>query len=169
MTRQGKAHYVPISISQLPRLIENRTIPIDVALIQVSPPDEHGYVSLGVSVDITLAAVLNAKNVIAELNPHMPYTYGDSQIPLDRLDHIIKVDTPIIEYLHEPADEITTQIARYISRIIDDNSTLQIGLGQIPNEMLKHIDHKRNVGIHSDDASPREGRDQLLHGHPNTL
>jgi acyl-CoA hydrolase/RimJ/RimL family protein N-acetyltransferase len=150
MTRQGKAHYVPISISQLPRLIENRTIPIDVALIQVSPPDEHGYVSLGVSVDITLAAVLNAKKVIAELNPNMPYTYGESQIPLDRIDHIVNVYTPIIEYLHEPADEITSQIARYISRIIDDGSTLQIGLGQIPNEMLKHIDHKRNIGIHSD-------------------
>jgi len=150
MTRQGKAHYVPISISQLPRLIENRTIPIDVALIQVSPPDEHGYVSLGVSVDITLAAVLNAGKVIAEVNPNMPYTYGESQIPLDRLDHIVTVDTPVIEYLHEPADEVTTQIARYISRIIDDHCTLQIGLGQIPNEMLKHLDHKRNIGVHSD-------------------
>ncbi len=150
MTRQGKAHYVPISIAQLPRLIENRTIPIDVALIQVSPPDEHGYVSLGVSVDITLAAVRNAGKVIAELNPNMPYTYGESQIPLDRIDRIVNVDTPVIEYVHEPADEITTQIARYISRIIDDSSTVQIGLGQIPNEMLKHVDHKRNIGIHSD-------------------
>ena len=150
MTRRGKAHYVPISISQLPRLIENRTIPIDVALIQVSVPDEHGYVSLGVSVDITLSAVLHARMVIAEVNPSMPYTYGESQIPLDRIDHIVNVDTPVIEYLHEPADDISTQIARYISRIIDDNSTLQIGLGQIPNEMLKHIEHKRNIGIHSD-------------------
>ena len=150
MTRQGKAHYVPLSISQLPRLIENRTIPIDVALIQVSPPDEHGYVSLGVSVDITLAAVRNARKVIAEVNPNMPYTYGESQIPLDRLDRIVKVETPVIEYLHDPADEVTTQIARYISRIIDDSSTLQIGLGQIPNEMLKYIDHKRSLGIHSD-------------------
>ena len=150
MTRRGKAHYVPISISQLPRLIENRSIPVDVALIQVTPPDEHGYVSLGVSVDITLSAVLNAGKVIAELNPNMPYTYGESQIPLNRIDHIVNVDTPVIEYLHEPADDISTQIARYISRIIDDNCTLQIGLGQIPNEMLKHIDHKRNIGIHSD-------------------
>ncbi len=148
--KSGKAEYIPISIAHLPNLIQKEMVPIDVALIQVSLPDEHGFVSLGVSVDITRAAVLKAKTVIAELNPNMPYTLGDSIIPLDRIDRLVKVETPVIEYLHEPADAIAEQIARYVARIISDNSTLHVGLGQIPNEMLKYLTNRKNLGIHSD-------------------
>jgi len=148
--KQGKAHYIPISIAQLPALIEKDMVPIDVALVQVSLPDEHGVVSLGVSVDITKSAVLKAKTVIAELNPNMPYTLGDSVISMDQIDYLVKVDTPVIEYLHEPADHVAKQIARYVARIISDNSTLHIGLGRIPNEMLKYLTNRKNIGIHSD-------------------
>ena len=148
--KQGKAQYIPISIVQVPNLIEKDMVPIDVALIQVSLPDEHGFVSLGVSVDITKAAVLKAKTVIAEVNPNMPYTFGDSLIPIDQIDYLVPVDTPVIEYLHKPADDIAKQIARYVARIINDNSTLHIGLGRIPNEMLKYLTNRKNLGIRSD-------------------
>jgi len=148
--KQGKADYIPISIAQVPGLIENGRISLDVALVQVSPPDEHGYVSLGVSVDITRAAVMKAKKVIAEINPNMPTTLGDTFIPVDRIDQMVLVDTPIIEYQHSPIDSVAEQIARYVARIVDDGSTLQIGLGRIPNEMLKYLTERRNLGIHSD-------------------
>lgn len=148
--KKGKAEYIPISIAHLPRLIKNETIPVDVALVQVSSPDDNGFVSLGVSVDITRAAVLKAKTIIAEINPNMPYTHGDSLISVDRIDVFVEVDSPVIEYLHEPADAIGEQIARYVARIIHDNSTLHTGIGRVPNEMLKYLTNRRNLSIHSD-------------------
>ncbi len=148
--KQDKADYIPVSLAQVPNLFKTRRIPIDVALIQVSLPDEHGYVSLGISVDITRAAVLSAKTVIAEINPNMPRTLGSSFIPVSTIDYFTLVDTPITEYLHEPADAVAEKIARYAARIIQDNSTLQIGLGRIPNEMLKYLSNRHNLGIHSD-------------------
>ncbi|MFH1982006.1 MAG: GNAT family N-acetyltransferase [Pseudomonadota bacterium] len=148
--KQGKADYIPISLARVPNLFRTGRIPLDVALIQVSLPDDHGYVSLGVSVDITRAAVLSAKTVIAEMNPNMPRTLGDSFIPISRIDHFVWVDTPITEYLHPQVDQIAERIARYAARIIQDNATLQIGLGRIPNEMLRYLSNRRNLGIHSD-------------------
>ena len=148
--KQGKAQYVPVSIAHLPQLIENEVIPVDVALIQVSLPDEDGRVSLGVSVDITRGAALKAGRVVAEVNPNMPYTLGDSTIPADRIDHFVKVDSPLIEYVHEPADAVAKQIARYVARIVRDHSTLHIGIGRIPNEMLKYLTSRKDLSIHSD-------------------
>ncbi len=148
--KQGQADYTPISIAQVPSLIENGGITVDVALVQTTMPDEHGFVSLGVSVDITKAAIGKARTVIAELNPNMPVTLGDTFISVDQIDHMIVVDTPVIEYLHPPVDAVAEQIARYVARIIEDGSTLQIGLGRIPNEMLKYLSNRRDLGIHSD-------------------
>ncbi len=148
--KQGKAHYIPVSVAHLPSLMEQGKIPVDVALIQVSMPDVHGNVSLGVSVDVTLSAALNARLVIAELNPNMPFTHGASAIPLEKIDFLVPVQTPVTEYVHEPADRIAEQIARYVARIITDDSTLHIGLGKIPNEMLKYLSNRKNLGIHSD-------------------
>jgi len=150
MVKQGKADYVPISVSQVRHLIDIGRIPIDVALIQVSPPDDEGMCSLGVSVDLIPTALRKASRVIAEINPAMPRTRGDSRIPLASIDQFVVVDSPIIEYLHPPAEQRAQRIARYIARIIDDGSTLQIGLGRIPNEMLKYLDNRRDLGIHSD-------------------
>ena len=133
--KQGKAQYVPVSIAHLPKLIENEVIPVDVALIQVSMPDEEGRVSLGVSVDISKSAALKAGHVVAEVNPNMPFTLGDSTLPAERIDHFVEVDTPLIEYVHRPADAVAKQIARYVARIVKNNSTLHIGIGRIPNEM----------------------------------
>ncbi|MFO7965335.1 MAG: GNAT family N-acetyltransferase [Desulfobacterales bacterium] len=148
--KSGKADYIPISISHIPNLFRTGRFPIDVAFVQVSLPDAHGYVSLGVSVDITAAAVFCAKKVVAEINPNMPRTYGETTIHVSRIDVFVWVDTPIIEYVHPPADEVAQKIAQYVARIIDDGSTLQIGLGRIPNEMLKYLTNRRDLGIHSD-------------------
>lgn len=146
----GIADYIPISLAQVPQLIENGRIPIDVALIQVSLPDEYGYVSLGVSVDITLSAAQNAKKVIAEINPHMPRTLGDTFFHLDKIDHLVIVETPVIEYQHPPADAVGEKIARYIASIIDDGSTLHVGIGRVPNAALKYLLDRQDMGIHTD-------------------
>ena len=149
--RLGMAEYVPISSARVPRLMEIGRIPIDVALIQVTPPDEFGYVSLGVSVDMVAAAVSAAKLVIAEVNPAMPWSMGESAIHVSAIDLLVPVEGPMIEYVHAPADgEAVERIARYIAGIIDDGSTLQIGLGRIPNEALRYLEDRRDLGIHSD-------------------
>ncbi len=146
----GKIDYVPISVNQVHRLIENGRIPIDVAFVQLSPPDDKGYCSLGVSVDVTRTAVRKAKSIIAEINPNMPRTHGDTAVHMDELTWMVEVDHPVIEYVHQPADDIGSRIARYVARIIDDGSTLQIGIGRIPNEMLRYLTNRRDLGVHSD-------------------
>ncbi|MGH6917024.1 MAG: GNAT family N-acetyltransferase [Geminicoccaceae bacterium] len=147
---QGKADYIPISIAQVTALLQNRRIALDTALIQVSRPDRYGYVSLGVSVDIVHAAVGNAKTILAEINPNMPRTMGETFLHVDGIDRFVWVDVPVIEYLHEPADEVGGQIARYIAGIIGDGATLQVGMGRIPNEAMRHLENRRDLGIHSD-------------------
>jgi acyl-CoA hydrolase/RimJ/RimL family protein N-acetyltransferase len=146
----GQVEYVPLSIADVPALIENGQMPVDVALIQVAPPDPDGTCSLGVSVDITRAAALAARTVIAEVNPAMPRTAGDSRVPVDRIDAFVAVATPVVEYVHEPADRVAGQIARYVARLVDDRSTLQVGLGRVPNQMLAHLTNRRELAIHSD-------------------
>ena len=147
----GLADYVPISIARVPQLIAIGRIPLDVALIQVSMPDEFGYVSLGVSVDITPAAVAKARLVIAEVNPDMPRSMGDSTLHVGEIDHLVPVDTPVIEYLHlAQQTEVVEKIARYIGSVIDDGSTLQIGMGRFSNEALKYLTDRQDLGIHSD-------------------
>ncbi|MBP6251213.1 MAG: GNAT family N-acetyltransferase [Rubrivivax sp.] len=149
--RQSLADYVPVSLAQVPHLIHIGRIPIDVALIQVSLPDAFGYVSLGVSVDIIPAAMAKARLVIAEINPSMPNTVGDTHLHLDAIHHLVPVDTPVIEYQHPAVPgPVVEQIARYISGIIDDGSTLQIGMGRVTNEALKLLGDRRDLGIHSD-------------------
>ena len=149
--RQGLAEYVPMSIARVPQLIENGRIRVDVALIQVSMPDEFGYVSLGVSVDVIPAAIAKAKLVIAEVNPAMPRTMGDSMLHIDRIDALVPVSTPVGEYVHPATeDQVVEQIARYISGIIEDGSTLQIGLGRVTNAALKYLVDRKDLGIHSD-------------------
>jgi RimJ/RimL family protein N-acetyltransferase len=121
-----------------------------VALVQVAPPDPDGTCSLGVSVDITKAAALAARTVLAEVNPAMPRTHGDSRIPTDRIHRFVEVDTPIVEYLHPPTEGVAEQIARYVARLVEDGATLQIGLGRVPNRMLAYLTNRRDLSIHSD-------------------
>jgi acyl-CoA hydrolase/RimJ/RimL family protein N-acetyltransferase len=146
----GQIEYVPVSLPDVPALFGNGRIPLDVAMVQVAPPDQDGSCSLGISVDITRAAALAARTVIAEVNPAMPRTRGETRIPAERIDRFVPVETPIVEYLHKPADGVAEQIARYVARLIDDRSTLQVGLGRVPNQMLSHLTNRRELAIHSD-------------------
>jgi acyl-CoA hydrolase len=149
--RQGLAEYVPMSIARLPQLIGIGRIPIDAALIQVSMPDEFGYVSLGISVDVIPATIARARLVIAEVNPFMPRSMGDSTLHVDRIDWLVPVATPLAEYVHpDTVEEDVERIARYIGGIIDDGSTLQIGLGRVTTAALKHLSDRKDLGIHSD-------------------
>ena len=146
----GTTDYIPISVAEVPALLETGRLRCDVAFIQVSPPDRWGYVSLGVSVDLTLAMVRHARQVVAEINPNMPRTVGQTTLHLNHIDQCVWTDVPVIEYSHPPADAIASQIARYIAGIIEDGSTLQVGLGRIPNEALRYLEDRRDLGIHSD-------------------
>lgn len=150
LAESGRVDYLPLSLADAPRLFETRQMALDVAMVQVAPPDPDGTCSLGVSVDVTKAAALAAHTVIAEVNPAMPRTRGDSRIPVDRIASFVPVDTPVVEYLHEPAGDVAEQIARYVARLIEDRSTLQIGLGRVPNQMLAHLTNRRDLAIHSD-------------------
>ena len=146
----GEVDYVPVSLADVPGLFQTRRIPVDVAMVQVAPPDADGTCSLGISVDITKAAVLAANRVVAEVNPAMPRTRGDSRIAVERIDAFVEVESPVVEYLHDPADEVAEQIGRYVARLIDHGSTLQVGLGRVANQMLMHLTNRRELAIHSD-------------------
>ena len=149
--KQGLVDYVPMSIARVPEMIALGRIPVDVALIQVSLPDAFGYVSLGVSVDIIPAAVARARLVIAEVNPAMPRSMGDSTLHISRIHHLVPVNAPITEMDRMPVQaEAVQRIARYIAGIIDDGSTLQIGLGPVAHEALQYLTDRKDLGIHSD-------------------
>lgn len=152
--KQGMVAYVPMSVARVPDMMLLGRIPVDVALIQVSLPDEFGYVSLGVSVDIAPAALACARIIIAEVNPAMPRTGGDSTLHIGRIHHLVPVNTPVTELARAPAQEHDVQrIARYIAGIIDDGSTLQIGMGQLAHEALQYLTDRKDLGIHSDVVS----------------
>src|SRR5215468_10256927 len=150
LAKSGQLDYVPISLEEVPALLASGRLAIDVALLQVSPPDARGYVSLGVSVDRAPAVLRVARRVIAEVNPAMPRTRGESFVHFGQFDALVEVDTPVAEYRHRQIGEIAERVARYIASIIDDGSTLQIGLGRVPNEALRHLRDHRDIGIHSD-------------------
>ena len=146
----GQVDYVPVSLADVPAMFRRGLLPLDVALVQVAPPDQDGMCSLGVSVDVTLAAVQAARTVIAEVNPHQPRVQGGGRIPVERIAAFVPVDTPVVEYLHDPAPGVAEQIARYVARLIDDGSALQVGLGRVPNQMLQFLRNRRGLAIHSD-------------------
>ncbi len=147
---EGRADYTPVFISDLPDLFQSGAIPIDVALIQVTPPDERGYCSFGVSVDVVKSAAESAHTVIAEVNPQMPRTLGVSLISIDRIDILVENDTPLPEIFSPPPDKITEQIAKNISRLIDNGSTIQVGIGAIPTAITEYLKDKKDLGVHSE-------------------
>ncbi|MDY6866060.1 MAG: GNAT family N-acetyltransferase [Halobacteriota archaeon] len=147
---EGRADYTPIFVSEIPKLIEDGLIPIDVALIQITPPDEHGYCSLGVSVDIVKSVVEHADLVIAEMNPQMPRTMGESFVSVDEIDVIVENDAPIPEFIDPHPDEVAEAIGINVSDLVEDGSTLQIGLGTAPYSALKYLKDKKDLGVHTD-------------------
>ena len=148
--QEGRADYTPIFLSEIPRLFETGRVPIDVALIQVSPPDRHGYCSYGVSIDVVKPATEAASLVIAEVNEQMPRTLGDSFIHVDDIDFLVPVDYPILETTHPQPDEVARNIGRHIANLIEDGSTLQMGIGTIPDSVLLFLREKKDLGIHTE-------------------
>jgi len=147
---KGVADYTPVFLCQVPDLINRKLVPVDVAMIQTSPPDDHGYLSLGISVDITKAAVENASTVIAQINSNMPRVHGDTFIHIDDVDFVIPHDEPILEYRTEVPDEIAQRIGKYAARIIKDGDTIQVGYGSIPNAILSNLSAKKHLGVHTE-------------------
>ncbi|WP_353740545.1 GNAT family N-acetyltransferase [Desulfoferrobacter suflitae] len=147
---EGKVDYIPAYLSQIPSLFSSQRIGLDVALIQVSPPDRFGYCSLGVSVDITRVGMENSKLVIAQVNPKMPRTWGDSFVHVDQIECLVLHDEPLWSYVPSPRESaIEQRIGHYISQLVPNGATLQIGFGQLPYAILKYLDGKKDLGIHT--------------------
>lgn len=146
----GNGSYTPVFLSELPLLFRKKVVPLDVVFIHVSPPDKHGYCSLGVSIEATLAAIESAKIVIAQVNPKMPRTFGDGIIHVSEINYLVEVNIPI----HSQQMAIITpeedKIGTYVASLIEDRSTLQMGIGSIPNAALTKLTNHKDLGLHTE-------------------
>lgn len=146
----GRADYTPIFLSEIEGLFENGSLPLDVVLMQVSPPDRHGFVSLGTTVDCTLSATRFAKVVIAEVNDRMPRTHGDTALHISRISAIVETSRPLLELRPEACTEMHMRVARNVASLIPDGATLQTGIGGVSEAVLHCLDDKRDLGIHTE-------------------
>ncbi|WP_026999484.1 acetyl-CoA hydrolase/transferase family protein [Eisenibacter elegans] len=147
---EGAADYVPIFLSEIPLLFRRGIVALDVALLQVSPPDAHGYCSLGTSVDVALAAAQTARILIAEVNPQMPRTHGDGNIHISKFHKLVAVDRPLIQHPVKPLSEVERRIGHHVASLIDNGATLQMGIGAIPNAVLEALLHHKALGVHTE-------------------
>jgi acyl-CoA hydrolase len=148
--KAGNGSYTPVFLSEVPLLFKRNIVNLDVALIQVSTPDKHGYCSLGVSVEATLAAIDNAKHVIAQINRFMPRTHGEGIIHISELNTLVEFDEPIHEHLMSEPSDVERMIGGHIAGLIEDESTLQMGIGTIPNAVLRNLSNHKNLGLHTE-------------------
>ena len=146
----GLADYTPVFLSHIPDLFRQGLIPSNVALIQVSPPDHHGYMSLGISVDIVKAAIEHASLIIAQVNTHMPRVHGNTFVHIQDIDFLIPHDEPLLEYVNDVSDDISDRIGKYVSMLVKDGDTIQVGYGSIPNAILSHLKGKKDLGVHTE-------------------
>jgi len=147
---RGEADYTPIFLSEIPKIIKSGRLHINVALVQVTPPDAFGNCSLGVSVETVKAAIEHADYVIAQVNPRMPRTLGNSFVDINALDAIVEYDEPIVEFISREPDEVALRIGYYVSRLVPNGSTIQAGIGSIPDAVLKCLIDKKDIGIHTE-------------------
>ncbi|MCP4574229.1 MAG: acetyl-CoA hydrolase/transferase family protein [bacterium] len=147
---EGRADYVPVHLHEMPRLFNRGAIPLDHALIVVSPPDEHGFCSFGIEVGVTKPAALAAGAIVAEVNRRMPRTLGDSFIHVSKIDAFVETDRDLDEFRPEPPSEVDQRIGAHIAELIEDGACLQLGLGTIPNAVLGHLDDRRDLGVHTE-------------------
>ena len=146
----GNGSYTPVFLSELPYLFRKKVLPLDVVFIHVSPPDIHGYCSLGVSVEATLAAIENAKIVIAQVNPQMPRTFGDGILHISEINYLVDVNMPIYGHEMEIISPLEDKIGTYVASLIEDKSTLQMGIGSIPNAALAKLTNHKDLGLHTE-------------------
>lgn len=147
---EGRADYTPIFLSEIPRLFRQRVLPLDVAMVHVSPPDAHGFVSLGTSVDTTVAAVESAKRVIAQVNRRMPRTLGDGAVHISRFAAMVEVDQPLFEHAASAGSPVEDAIGRRVAELVEDGATLQMGIGAIPDAVLRSLTAHRRLGVHTE-------------------
>ena len=149
--KEGRADYVPVFLSEIPDLFRRNILPLDVAIVQVSEPDQHGYCSLGVSVDIARSAVNTAKCVIAQVNPQVPRTHGDGMMHTSQFQAMVFREEPLQEVRYrDKITEVDLAIGRLVASLIDDRSTLQLGIGTIPDAVLQCLDNHRDLGVHTE-------------------
>lgn len=148
--KAGNGSYTPVFLSELPQLFRKNVLSLDVAFIHVSPPDIHGYCSLGVSVEATVAAIENAKIVIAQVNPQMPRTFGDGILHISEIDYLVDVNIAIYAHEIEPFTKEEEKIGEYVASLIEDRSTLQMGIGSIPNAALSKLKNHKDLGLHTE-------------------
>ena len=146
----GEADYIPVFLSEVPGLFRNGILPLDHAFVQLSPPDCHGFCSLGTSVDASRAAVQTAGAVVAELNPRMPRTHGDALVHVDQIRWAVEVDYPLPEHGARPPGPVEAAIGRHVAGLVEDGATLQTGIGSIPDAVLAGLGGHRDLGIHSE-------------------
>jgi acyl-CoA hydrolase len=146
----GNGSYTPVFLSELPYLFRRKVVALDVVFIHVSPPDSHGYCSLGVSVEATLAAIESAKTVIAQVNPKMPRTFGDGILHISEIDYLVEVNSQIYGHETEEISPLEDKIGNFIASLIEDESTLQMGIGSIPNAALSKLSNHKNLGLHTE-------------------
>ena len=158
--QQGRADFMPIFLGEIPALFEQR-LPLDWALVQLSPPDKHGYCTVGVAADVVMGAIRHARHVVAEINPNMPRAWGNTIIHVDQLHSAVEVDYPLPELQPEPIDEVSAAIGRHVAGLIDDGDCLQLGIGTIPNAVLKELRNHTHLGVHTEMLS--DGIVELVH------
>ena len=146
----GRADYTPINLSEIEKLLSSGELPLDIAFIQTSPPDQHGYLSLGTSIDCTLTAARCARRVIAEVNDRMPRTMGNAFLHVSEISTMVETSRPLLELAPTPSSEQQHRIARNVATLIPDGATLQVGIGGIPNAILESLSDRRDLGIHSE-------------------
>jgi acyl-CoA hydrolase len=147
---EGRAEFIPVFLSDIPRLFDQGILPLDVALINVSPPDEHGFCSLGTSVDTVITAIRNAKVTIAQINKSMPRTLGDSFVHVSKIHFGVEVDMPPYNHAAGEIGETENKIGGFVADLVQDEATLQMGIGDIPSAVALHLYHKRDLGIHTE-------------------
>jgi len=150
---EGRADFIPVFLGEIEALFSSGAIPIDVALLHLSPPDEHGFCSYGVGVDTSKTAAEHARTIIAQINPKMPRTLGDSFIHVNKIHHITEVSDDILEHAQGRVSEVAMRIGRNIADLIEDGSTLQLGIGEIPDAVLNYLGDKTHLGIHTEMVS----------------
>ncbi|MBB6460851.1 acetyl-CoA hydrolase/transferase family protein [Flammeovirga kamogawensis] len=146
----GNAQYIPVFLSDIPNLFRRDVLPLDVVMVNVSTPDKHGYCSLGVSVDIIVAAIEKGQKVIAQVNKQMPRCMGDGILHIDRFDAVVEVDEPIYEMKFTAPSEVEQQIGAHVATLVEDGATLQMGIGGIPNAVLTYLHNHKNLGVHTE-------------------
>jgi len=150
---EGRADFIPIFLGEIEALFANGSVPVDIALIHVSPPDDHGFCSYGVGVDTTKTAAEHAGLVIAQVNPKMPRSLGDSFIHLNKIDHLVEVEDDILEHPQGQISDVAKKIGSNIADLIEDGATLQLGIGEIPDAVLHYLGSKKDLGIHTEMVS----------------